>query len=215
MNQNSIEQLQNGIAQIKLVLPAEAELKLQTYLTLLAKWNRVYNLTAVCDETLMVSQHLLDSLVVLPYLDAGMVEVNSLADVGSGGGLPGIPLAIARPRLAVALIESNQKKASFLQQAKIELKLSNVSIHCVRTEAFKPPRLFEVVISRAFSSLAEFVRRCAHLLAPGGHLLAMKGIYPCEEIARLQVGWRVAQSIPLQVPEMMAQRNLIVLEKSG
>ena len=215
MKQNNIEYLRNGITQLGLVLPTEAEEKLQAYLTLLAKWNRIYNLTAVHDETLMVSQHLLDSLAVLPHLDTSIIGVGSLADVGSGGGLPGIPLAIARPQLAVALIESSHKKASFLQQAKIELRLNNVSIYCVRAEDFKPVKLFELVISRAFSSLAEFVRLGAHLLAPGGRLLAMKGVHPCEEIAQLPADWRIAQSIPLLVPELKAQRNLIVIEKTG
>ncbi|MDD5175268.1 MAG: 16S rRNA (guanine(527)-N(7))-methyltransferase RsmG [Sterolibacterium sp.] len=214
MNQNSTELLRKGIAQLGVVLPTAAEEKLHAYLALLAKWNRSYNLTAVRDETLMVSQHLLDSLAVLPHLNTRLVDVSSLADVGSGGGLPGIPLAIARPQLAVALIESSHKKASFLQQAKIELKLNNVSIHCVKVEDFKPPKLFEVVISRAFSSLAELVRLGAHLLAPGGRLLAMKGVPPNEEIAQVQADWRITRCIPLHVPELGAQRNLVIIEKT-
>lgn len=214
MSESPVEQLHHGIVRLGLDLPAGTEEKMHAYLTLLAKWNRTYNLTAVRDEVAMVSQHLLDSLVVLPHLKVDSNEINSLVDVGSGGGLPGIPLALARPQLAVALIETSHKKASFLQQVKIELRLENVSVHCARVEDMARTELFEVVISRAFSSLAEFVRLCAHLLAPGGRLLAMKGALPQEEIAQLPAGWRVARSIPLAVPGLEAERHLIVIERT-
>ena len=203
-------QLHRGISELGIDLSPEAETRLCAYLTLIDKWNRVYNLTAVRTENLMVVQHLLDSLAVIPHLG----KVAMLADIGSGAGLPGIPLAIARPEMAVALVESNQKKASFLQQAKIELKLDNVSIHCVRVEDFRTIGLFDVVISRAFSELAEFVRLAGHRLASGGRLLAMKGVHPQAEIAQLPVGWHVMQSIALAVPELDAQRHLIVIEKT-
>lgn len=214
MNQTVSEQIHAGVRLLGIDLSTDLEQKLGDYLSLLAKWNRVYNLTAVRDESAMVSQHLLDSLAVLPFLDSNSMAIRSLADVGSGGGLPGIPLAIARPKLAVELIEANHKKASFLQQAKIELKLDNVSVHCGRVEAFKPKVLFDAVISRAFSSLADFVQLAAHLLAPEGRLLAMKGIHPQEEIEQLPPGWRVSRSIPLVVPELNAQRDFIVIEKT-
>lgn len=204
-----LAQLHRGILQIGFELPADAEDRLCAYLGLLAKWNRVYNLTAVRDENLMVTHHLLDSLVLLPHLG----EIASLADIGSGAGLPGIPLAIARPEMAVALIEVNHKKASFLQQAKIELKLDNVSIHCVRVEDLIVPSPFEVVTSRAFSELATFVDLAGHLLAPGGRLLAMKGFHPEDEIAQLMAGWQVTQGVSLKVPELAAQRHLVVIEK--
>ena len=206
----SAEQLHAGIAALKLGLPAAAEQQLLAYMALLAKWNRTYNLTAVRDETAMVGQHLLDSLTVLPHLG----DIATLADVGSGGGLPGLPLAIALPELEVALIESSQKKASFLKQVKIELKLANVNIYCDRVEAVFPQRPFDAVISRAFSELAEFVGLAGHLLAKGRNLLAMKGVYPEQEISRLPVGWKMVQSIPLIVPGLDAQRNLIVIEKT-
>lgn len=206
---SSSQQLHAGIVELGLDLSAETEDKLLAYLALMAKWNRTYNLTAVRDEAAMVSHHLLDSLVLLPHL----LGVKSLADVGSGGGLPGIPLALARPALAVALVESSQKKASFLQQAKIELKLANVSIHCERVEELKPELPFDAVISRAFSDLAEFVRLAGHLLATGGRLLAMKGAHPQEEITQLPAGWRVTQSIPLAVPGLAAERHLIAIER--
>ena len=201
--------LHAGINELGLDLATEVEDKLFAYLALMVKWNRTYSLTAVHGEAAMVSHHLLDSLVVLPHL----VGVESLADVGSGGGLPGIPLALARPALTVTLVESNQKKASFLQQAKIELELVNVSIHCGRVEELKPEHPFEAVISRAFSDLAEFVRLAGHLLAPSGRLLAMKGVNPEQEIAQLPAGWRVAQSLPLTVPGLAAERHLIVIER--
>jgi len=206
---SSRQQLHAGIIELGLKLSVETEDKLFAYLALMAKWNRTYNLTAVRDEALMVSNHLLDSLVLMPHL----IDVESLADVGSGAGLPGVPLALANPALAVTLVESSQKKASFLQQAKIELKLDNVSIHCGRVEALKTVLPFDAVVSRAFSDLAEFVRLAGHLLASGGRLLAMKGAHPDVEISQLPAGWRVTQSIPLAVPGLAAERHLIVIER--
>ncbi len=202
------EQLHRGILHLDIDLPSGAEERLRAYILLLVKWNRVYNLTAVRDEKSMVTQHLLDSLAVLPHLG----KAATIADIGSGAGLPGIPLALARPELEVALLEANQKKASFLQQAKIELKLDNVSIHCTRVEDFKPASLFDVVTSRAFSELAVFVRLAGHLLAPGGQMLALKGVHPQAEIEQLPDGWYAIQSIPLVVPELAAQRHLVVIE---
>ncbi|MCZ2174763.1 MAG: 16S rRNA (guanine(527)-N(7))-methyltransferase RsmG, partial [Burkholderiales bacterium] len=172
---------------------------------LLGKWNKVYNLTALRDEEQVISHHLLDSLAVLPQLSAA----KRLADIGSGGGLPGIPLAIARPDLEVALVETSQKKSAFQQQAKIELGLANVSVHCTRVEAWRPAEKFDAVISRAFSDLAEFVKLSGHLLAEGGALLAMKGVHPYEEIAQLPAGWRVAEVVPLQVPGVEGARHLV------
>ena len=198
-------QLARGLAETRLLLPDGAEERLLAYLALLGKWNRVHNLTALRDEARMVSHHLLDALAVLPHLD----KIRHLADIGSGGGLPGIPLAIARPDLDVALLESNRKKSTFLEQAKIELQLANVSVHCVRAEAFHPKQAFDVVISRALSDLAEFVRLAGHLLAPGGALMAMKGIHPYEEIAQLPSGWHLDGVAELRVPGVDAPRHLV------
>lgn len=211
MNQRSAARLHAGIEQLGLVLNPLTERRLLDYIELLSKWNRVYNLTAIREESEMVSQHLLDSLSVLSQLDGDVIR--TLADIGSGGGLPGIPLAITQPQIKVALIESSQKKASFLQQAKIELDLRNVSVHCIRVQEFRTNALFDRVISRAFSSLKEFIFQSSHLLAVGGRLLAMKGIYPEHEIADLPPGWQIHRNIPLAVPELGAQRNLIVIEK--
>ena len=185
---------------------AQAE-KLGAYLALLAKWNQVYNLTAVREEARMVSHHVLDSLAVLPYLRG-----TRLLDVGSGGGLPGIPLAIARPELQVALIDSNQKKTAFLKQVAIELGLPNVEVVQQRVEEFAPPALYDTIISRAFADLGEFVTLSKHLLAPGGQFAAMKGIHPHEEIAQLPAGFKLQQRVPLAVPGLDAQRHLLLLE---
>ena len=190
------EQLARGLAALSLDLPAIARGQLLAFAALLGKWNKVYNLTALRDESQVISHHLLDSLAVLQHLGTAQ----RLADIGSGGGLPGIPLAIARPEMNVALVESNQKKSAFEQQAKIELGLANVSVHCARVEVWQPSEKCDVVISRAFSDLAEFVQLSGHLLAEDGALLAMKGVNPYEEIVQLPAGWRVAEVTPLQVP---------------
>jgi 16S rRNA (guanine527-N7)-methyltransferase len=206
---STAEQLSRGLAALGVDLPPPAQEKLLAFATLLGKWNKVYNLTALRDEEQVVSHHLLDSLAVLPHLG----NAKRLADIGSGGGLPGIPLAIALPDMQVALVESNQKKSAFQQQAKIELGLANLSVHCERVEAWMPEEKCDVVVSRAFSDLAEFVRLSGHLLAEGGALLAMKGVHPYEEIAQLPAGWRVAEVIPLQVPGVEGARHLVRVER--
>ena len=208
MNQGEL--LERGLGALGLDLPEAARARLLAYAALLLKWNKVYNLTAIRDPAEIVTHHLLDSLAVLPHL-AG---VRTLADVGSGGGLPGIPLAIARPALAVTSIETVSKKASFQQQARIELGLANFTPLCARVEQVRPEAPFDGVISRAFSDLADFVRLTGHLIAPEGRLYAMKGVYPEAEIAALPAGWGVDTSIELQVPELPAERHLIVLKRN-
>ena len=202
------EQLAQGVAQLDLTLPLQAQTQLLDYLALLQKWNRTYNLTAVRDASKMVSHHLLDCLAVVPQVTAG----TTVLDVGSGAGLPGIPLALAQPRTRVTLLESSHKKAAFLQQAKSELKLDNVTVACERAEVWRPGRSFEMVISRAFSDLAELIAAAGRHVAPGGRLAAMKGIYPHEEITRLPQGWRLHEAIPLLVPGLHAKRHLLLLE---
>lgn len=197
--------LADGIAELGLTLPTGAEVRLEAFMALLAKWNKSYNLTAIRDPDQMVTHHLLDSLAVLPHLGA----VETLADVGSGAGLPGLTLAIARPELRITSVEASQKKVAFQQQAKIEFKLTNVSIHCGRVERLKGA--FDVVISRAFSDLAEFVGLAGHLT---GRLLAMKGAYPGAEIECLPAGWRLAEAVKLNVPGLAAERHLLILERT-
>ncbi len=202
--------LERGLEELELALPARACDQLIAYVTLLAKWNRSYNLTAIREPHAMVSHHLLDSLAVLPHLP--LDEKGRLADAGTGAGLPGIPLALARPQWHVALVESNQKKAAFLRQATIELGMKNVEVHEGRVEGWRPASLFAVVISRAFAELAEFAAACRHLLAAGGTLAAMKGKRPDQEVKRLPPGVRCRSIIRLPTPQRDAERHLVLCE---
>lgn len=203
------EQLARGIAALGLNLPEAAQQRLLDFAALLAKWNRVYNLTALREESQMVTHHLLDSLSVLSSVDA-----SSIADIGTGGGLPGVPLAIARPDLQVTLVETSHKKASFLQQVRIELGLDNANVVNDRVEHWLPAQKVDAVISRAFSDIADFVRLTQHLVAIGGRWYAMKGVNPHDEIVQLPDGYRVIDVIPLRVPDLDAARHLIVIERS-
>lgn len=205
--------LDRGLGELALQLPDGARDQLLAYLQLLAKWNRTYNLTAIRDPLKMVSHHLLDSLAVIPHLP--LREGAALADAGSGGGLPGVPLAIARPAWRVALNDASEKKAAFLRQAAIELRLPNVEVHPGRVQAWRPPAPFALVISRAFAQLADFIEACSHLVAPGGLLAAMKGAYPEKELARLPAGCDCGQVIPLAVPQLNAKRHLVLCRMAG
>jgi 16S rRNA (guanine527-N7)-methyltransferase len=198
--------LEEGLAALGQDLPPETADRLLAYLALLGKWNKVHNLTAVRQPEDMVILHLLDSLAVLPHLRGPR-----LLDVGTGGGLPGIPLALARPGWQVTLLDSNRKKTTFLRQAKAELGLDNVSILAGRVE--EQEGAYDQVISRAFSEIGTFVGLAGKLCAPGGQMVAMKGVYPREELQRLPEGWRVREAIPLRVPGLEAERNLIIMER--
>ena len=209
---SSLEQkISEGAATMALALSAETAGRCAQYLRLIEKWNRVHNLTAVRETEQMVVLHLLDSLSVLPHVAAA----NTLLDVGTGAGLPGIPLALALPSLEVTLLDSSHKKATFLRQAKAELALENVQVACERVEQWRPGRTFDVVVSRAFADLAEFVEQAQHLVAPGGRMLAMKGVYPFEEIARVPASHRVAEVRELRVPALDAKRHLVFLERAA
>jgi len=187
-------------------LDARQEACLLDYLALIAKWNRTYNLTAIHEPERMLTHHLLDSLSILSAVAAG-----PLLDVGSGAGLPGIPLAIVRPDLRVTLLDSSQKRCGFMQQAAIELKLANVKVVHARAEDFQPFEKYPQIVSRAFSDLSDFVKATHHLLAEGGEWLAMKGLYPDEEIAQLK-GARVKRHAKLHIPGLDADRHLIIME---
>ena len=202
------EQIRAGVAAMELELPDSAVEKLARYLDLIAKWNRVHNLTAVRETDQMVVLHLLDSLSVLPHL----AQARTVLDVGTGAGLPDIPVAIARPDLAVTLLDSSHKKCTFLRQVKTELALDNAEVACERVEEWKPAQRFDAVISRAFSDLADFVQQAHHLVAPGGVMLAMKGVYPFEEITRVPATHRVAKVLELKVPRLDAKRHLVFVE---
>jgi 16S rRNA (guanine527-N7)-methyltransferase len=202
--------LERGLDQLALPLPANARAQLLDYLELLAKWNRTYNLTAIRDPVQAVSHHLLDSLAVLRELPAG-----SLADVGSGAGLPGLPIAIAEPERRVTLNDKSQKKGAFLRQAVIELGLRNAQVHVGRAEAWRPLARFAVVISRGFAELASFIAACRHLVAPSGMLAAMKGGHPAAEIARLGADCGCCDVRRLVVPLLRAERHLVLCRLKG
>lgn len=199
-------QLTQGLWAMQLELSPAVQQKLLDYLALMTKWNKVHNLTAVRELEDMVTLHLLDSLSVLPHIPSGNV-----LDVGSGAGLPGIPLALVKPELQVTTLDSSHKKTAFMRQVKAELGICNLEVVCQRVESYQPAQSFSVIVSRAFSDLAEFTRLTAHLLAPGGCWLAMKGVVPYEELSQLQ--GISHQVVPLNVPGLDAQRHLVVLKK--
>lgn len=200
--------LADGLAGMHLDLAADTQAHLLAYLELLAKWNRAYNLTAVRDPDAMVARHLLDALAVLPF-----VQGTTLADLGSGAGLPGIPLAIARRDLAVTLIESNGKKARFLREVVRSLPLPNVTVRETRVQDAAGP--FDVVAARAFASLADMLSWGGHLLASDGRWLAMKGRIDPHEIGAIPEGFRVIAVHRLEVPGIDGDRNLVALARSA
>ena len=202
--------LDRGLGELNLAVPDSARGKLVAYVELLAKWNKTFNLTAIRDPLQMVSHHVLDSLAVLGKLPAGR-----LADIGSGAGLPGIPIAIAEPERPVVLLEASDKKGSFLRQAVIELGLANSAVHIGRAEAWHPIEQFAVVISRAFAELVEFVTCCGHLVAEGGVLAAMKAGYPHEELARAASSCDCSDVRRLAVPLLDAERHLVLCRLKG
>lgn len=183
---------------------------LLAYLALLVRWNQTYNLTAIRDPREMVAKHLLDSLAMHAFVD----DVETLADLGTGAGLPGIPLAIARPTLQVALVESNGKKARFMREALRHLGLGNARVVESRIEAFDAPGQFDAITARALATLPLILELGGHLLKPHGTLLAMKGAHPAEEIAALPAGWRLQGTHPLTVPGLAAERHLVVIGRA-
>lgn len=195
----------DGAAALGLDLGAGCQL-LARYLGLLQRWNRAYNLTAVRDPAEMVPRHILDSLAVVPF-----VHGRRVLDVGSGAGLPGIPLAVALPELDFHLLDASLKRTRFMEQARIELGLANVTVIRSRVEDLAGPWGFDSVISRAFASLEDFVSLCGPLCQPQGRLLAMKGQVPRRELPQLPAGWRLEASHRLHVPGLSARRSLLVL----
>jgi 16S rRNA (guanine527-N7)-methyltransferase len=198
------EMLQRGLRELAIDLDSARQAQLIDYLSLLARWNKAYNLTAVRDQPSMVTRHLLDSLSVHAHLKG-----QRFIDVGTGAGLPGIPLAIASPERHFTLLDSNGKKTRFLVQAKAELKLVNVDVVHARVEDYRPDACFDAVLSRAFASLGDMMRGCRHLLAPGGAFLAMKGQRPDEELRRLGSQIAEVSVIPLSVPGLSEERCLL------
>jgi 16S rRNA (guanine527-N7)-methyltransferase len=204
-------ELDAGLAALDLPLTSTARSHLLRYIALMAKWNTVYNLTAIREESRMLTHHLLDALSVERFLPKGA----SIVDIGSGGGVPGIPLAVARQDIEVISIEPNSKKASFQQQVRIDLGLENFNVQTARAEAvtLEPGRDF--VISRAFGDLIDFIKVAGHLLKPGGHMLAMKGVYPDEEVRAIPAGWKLVRAEELQVPGVDGARHLLWLARDA
>ena len=199
-----VASLEQGLAAMS--LPADLAGPLLQYLALLDRWNKTYNLTAIRDPREMVTRHLLDSLAMAPFFSTG-----TLADLGTGPGLPGIPLAITHPGLQVTLVESNGKKCRFMREAVRKLGLSNARVAESRAEALDEPAAYDNLTARAMDTLAGIIAVGGHLLRPGGRLLAMKGVVPHEEIAALPAGWQVESITPLQVPGLVGERHLVVV----
>ena len=200
-------QLDKGCAELQLQLSDQQKNQLLDYLALLQKWNKVYNLTSVRDPQGMLTRHILDSLSLIPYL-----QCNSLLDVGSGAGLPGIPVAICFPQMAVTLLDSNIKKTRFLQQVKAELKLNNVTVIHGRVEQLTLPK-FEVITARAFATIAEIIDLAARHCDDAGSLILMKGVYPEQELDSVGGGFTLKDVIALNVPGDQAERHLVRLIK--
>ena len=207
LNTDLLTQLQRGCAALELALEPRQEALLLDYLEMLRKWNSAYNLTAVREPGQMVTRHLLDSLAMAPHLRG-----KTVIDVGTGAGLPGIPLAILYPRRDFSLLDSNGKKTRFLFQVKTALRLDNMQVHHQRVESFRPSAPFEAVTSRAFASLADMVAGCRHLLAGNGRFFAMKGTYPEQELAALDPACEVVAVHSLEVPGLAEQRHLVELK---
>lgn len=213
-DQNTLTQtLKDGAAALGLPLNERQLSRLMAYQALMLKWNKVYNLTALRDPAQVVSHHLLDSLAAVPAF-AGAQRV---LDVGAGGGLPGIVLAIwaadAEPQMKISLVDTVQKKTAFLTQVKAELQLSNVSVFHARVEELPTEQQYDVITSRAFAELNDFIDWSHHLLQQGGKFIALKGVMPQQEIDRLPAGWKVERVQPLHVPGLDAERHLIFIER--
>jgi len=203
-----LQQLQQGCKALALDVSEERQVKLVAYVELIAKWNKAFNLTSVREPGEMISRHILDSLAILPYL-----EGDSLLDVGTGAGLPGIPVAILKPEMAVTLLDSNSKKTRFLQQAKAELKLENITVVHSRVEQADLPK-FDLVTARAFSTIDDIIDLAGRHCDDAGCLVLMKGLYPEEELQAVTNGFSLQDIQSLDVPGCEGQRHLVRLRKS-
>jgi 16S rRNA (guanine527-N7)-methyltransferase len=201
-------QLEAGIEELAIQCTPHQMQQLLDYVSLLVTWNNAYNLTAIRDPQQMIALHILDSLAILPYVNG-----EHLIDVGTGPGLPGIPLAIMCPEKTFKLLDSNGKKTRFLFHARCQLKLQNLTEIQARVEKFNPAQTYDTVLSRAFTSLAEMVEKCSHLLTPGGRFLAMKGKFPQSELSQIAKDYKVDVSHRLRVPGVEAERHLIEISQ--
>lgn len=204
---NQAQQLRDGIQALGLDIDEAKQAKLLDYAALLQKWNKTYNLTALRDPAQTVSHHLLDSLTLLPYIE----HAQTMLDVGSGGGQPGIPTAICRPDLDITLLDANTKKTTFLRQAVIELGLNNVTVASGRVEEMHDKKV-DVVTSRAFAELKDFISLTAHLLNGQGYWAAMKGVYPYEELEQVPENVEIVKVDKLSVPMLEAERHMVIMK---
>lgn len=203
--------LADGIEDMDLAMSPRQQEKLLDYLALMFKWNAVYNLTSLRDPMQMVTHHLLDSLAAVP----AFADARNVLDVGAGGGLPGIVLAIAYPDTNISMIDTVHKKTAFLTQVKAQLGLNNVTVYTMRVEDLKVGDKYDVITSRAFADLSDFVNWSSHLLADGGRYVALKGVAPADERERLPDDWTVTRVEALQVPRLEAERHLVHIERSA
>jgi 16S rRNA (guanine527-N7)-methyltransferase len=203
--------LAEGVEGLGLDLAEAQQKQLMDYLALMAKWNAVYNLTSLRDPMQMVTHHLLDSLAAVP----AFAGARNVLDVGAGGGLPGVVLAIARPDMQVSMVDTVHKKTAFLTQVKAELGLARVTVYTARVEQLEVSDKFDVITSRAFADLSDFVNWSGHLLAEGGRFIALKGVAPKDEQERVPAEWKVTGLQPLQVPRLGAERHLVFIERAG
>jgi len=207
----NVKHLQRGLINLNIKLSEEVQLKMVEFLKLISKWNKTINLTAITDPDAMVIHHLLDSLAIQPYLYG-----NRLIDVGSGSGLPGVPLALANPDKEFYLLESNRKKTRFLQQVSFELGIDNITVINARVEQYKvtEEKRFDSIISRAFTSLARMLQLTHHLCGPNGRFIAMKGKIQQQELEDIENHYTIVEIAKLKVPGLKAERHLIVIEES-
>ena len=212
------ELLRNGLTKMQIAVDDKKITLLLDYLNAFVKWNKAYNLSAIRDPLAMVEKHLLDSLVLVPYVEKSIknssehTTLKRIIDVGTGGGLPGIPLAIFFPEIDIVLLDSNGKKTRFLFQVKTQLALKNVIIENTRVKSYYPSILFDIVVSRAFASLHDMVINTKHLLQPEGRLWAMKGVYPENELRDCEKHAIVDAFYPLAIPNIDGERHLLILK---
>lgn len=204
-------QLESRIKSLNIILDKPKINQLVEYIFLLEKWNKVYNLTAIRNVNQMMTYHLLDSLSIVPWISG----CSHILDVGSGAGLPGLVIAVSCPDMVVEMVDTVSKKTAFIRQAAIELGLNNVEVHTGRVESLPMTGTFDGIISRAFSSLSDFVASSSYLLTEKGHLYAMKGLIPEDEISNLDKQWTITEIVPLAVPGLNAQRHLVIIERNS
>ncbi|NNG25021.1 16S rRNA (guanine(527)-N(7))-methyltransferase RsmG [Telluria aromaticivorans] len=203
--------LSQGIDEMQLGVTQAQQEQLLDYLALMNKWNGIYNLTSLRDPMQMVTHHLLDSLAAVP----AFADARNVLDVGAGGGLPGIVLAICRPDMRVSMIDTVHKKTAFLKQVKAELELANVTVYTMKVQELAVSEKFDVITSRAFADLSDFLNWSGHLLLDGGKFIALKGVAPPEEQERIPEEWKVTGLQPLQVPKLGAERHLVFVERAS